>query len=136
MWLNRLIVWSGVRGLWPYFIPSAYWSANLISHGWIIRSPFSVFLSWLLPTLQWFAKWRVVQLIVWSGVWVLWSSFIHTSMEVCALIHTGSFVQHSFLIDSMNSCYTSKKLEFWLKIVKIRWAEFKDPKSAAVNGDH
>ena len=33
--------------------------------------------------------------------------------------HTGIFAQNSFQIDSMNSCSTSKKLLFWLKIVKI-----------------
>jgi hypothetical protein len=33
--------------------------------------------------------------------------------------HTGSFAQNSFQIDSINSCCTSKKLEFPLKIVEI-----------------
>ena len=33
--------------------------------------------------------------------------------------HTGSFAQNSFQIDLINSCSTSKKLQFWLKIVKI-----------------
>ena len=33
--------------------------------------------------------------------------------------HTGSFAQSSFQIDSINSCRTSKKLLFWLKIEKI-----------------
>ena len=36
-----------------------------------------------------------------------------------SLIHTGSFTQNSFQIDWINSCSTSKKLQFWLKIVKI-----------------
>ena len=36
-----------------------------------------------------------------------------------SLLHTGSFAQNSFQIDSINSCSTSKKLQFWLKIVKI-----------------
>ena len=31
--------------------------------------------------------------------------------------HTGIFAQNSFQIDSINSCNTSKKLLFWLKIV-------------------
>jgi hypothetical protein len=34
-------------------------------------------------------------------------------------MHNGSFAQKSFQIDSINSCSTSKKLQFWLKIVKI-----------------
>ena len=33
--------------------------------------------------------------------------------------HTGSFAQNSFQIDSINSCCTSKKLEFRLKFFKI-----------------
>ena len=33
--------------------------------------------------------------------------------------HTGSFAQNSFQIDLINSCITSKKLQFWLKIIKI-----------------
>ena len=33
--------------------------------------------------------------------------------------HTGTFAQNSFQIDSINSCSFSKKLQFWLKIVKI-----------------
>ena len=33
--------------------------------------------------------------------------------------HTGTFAQNSFQIDSINSCGTSKKLQYWLKIVKI-----------------
>ena len=33
--------------------------------------------------------------------------------------HTGSFAQNSFQIDSINSCCTSKKLEFRLKYFKI-----------------
>ena len=33
--------------------------------------------------------------------------------------HTGSFGQNFFQIDSINSCSTSKKLQFWLKIVNI-----------------
>ena len=31
--------------------------------------------------------------------------------------HIGSFSQNSFQIDSINSCNTLKKLQFWLKIV-------------------
>ena len=34
-------------------------------------------------------------------------------------MHTGTFAQNSFQIDSINSCSTSKKLLFGLKIVKI-----------------
>jgi hypothetical protein len=34
-------------------------------------------------------------------------------------MHTGIFDQNSFQIDSINSCCTSKKLEFRLKIVKF-----------------
>ena len=34
-------------------------------------------------------------------------------------LHTGSFAQNSFQIDSINSCCTSKNLEFQLKIVKL-----------------
>ena len=30
---------------------------------------------------------------------------------------TGSFAQNSFQIESINSCSTSKKLQFWLKII-------------------
>ena len=37
------------------------------------------------------------------------------------LLHTGSFAQNSFQIDSINSCCTWKKLEFWLKNVKINY---------------
>ena len=40
--------------------------------------------------------------------------------------HTGSFAQNSFQMDSINSCHTSKKLEFWLKIVNIIY--FSTPK--------
>ena len=45
------------------------------------------------------------------------SSF-HAIAE-CPPLHTGSFAQNFFQIDSINSCSTSKKLQFWLKIVKI-----------------
>ena len=31
--------------------------------------------------------------------------------------HAGSFAQNSFQTNSINSCTTSKKLQFWLKIV-------------------
>ena len=34
-------------------------------------------------------------------------------------IHTGSFAQNYFQIDSINSCRTSKKLQFWLKYVRM-----------------
>ena len=34
-------------------------------------------------------------------------------------MHTGTFAQNSFQIDTINSCSTSKKLQFWLKIVRI-----------------
>ena len=33
--------------------------------------------------------------------------------------HAGSFAQNSFQTNSINSCTTSKKLQFWLKIVGI-----------------
>ena len=44
----------------------------------------------------------------------------HSTVPVLLLLmHTGSCAQNSFQIDSINSCSTSKKLLFWLKIVKI-----------------
>ena len=41
--------------------------------------------------------------------------------------HTGIFAQNSFQIDSINSCHTSKKLEFELKIVKIIYISTQKP---------
>ena len=35
------------------------------------------------------------------------------------IVHTVSFTQNSFQIDSINSCSISKELQFWLKIVRI-----------------
>ena len=46
-------------------------------------------------------------------------SHIKVDKIYTGMIHTGIFVQNSFQIDSINSCSTSKKLQFWLKIVKI-----------------
>ena len=46
---------------------------------------------------------------------------LHGRGEVSLLgpTHTGSFAQNSFQTYSINSCHTSKKLEFRLKVVKI-----------------
>ena len=41
--------------------------------------------------------------------------------------HTGNFVPNSFQIDSINSCRTSKKLLFWVKIVKIIYSSILKP---------
>ena len=42
-----------------------------------------------------------------------YTCFYYTSLDT---LHTGIFAQNSFQIDSINSCRTSKKLEFKLKI--------------------
>ena len=47
-----------------------------------------------------------------------WFFLICTDWYI-AFSHWGSFAQNSFQIDSINSCTTSKKLQFWLKIVGI-----------------
>ena len=53
--------------------------------------------------------------IQWTGIWN------DTLLQLCTKdkTHPGIFTQNSFQIDSINSCHTSKKFEFWLKIVKI-----------------
>ena len=50
---------------------------------------------------------------------LVWIEIIKILGAVLDIPHIGSFAQNSFQIDSINSCSTSKKLLFWLKIVKI-----------------
>ena len=61
--------------------------------------------------------------VIKSGLksWYCLLSFKPCCFSAEEVLHTWSFAQNSFQIDSINSGCTSKKLEFWLKIVKVTY---------------